>query len=57
MSQETDVILRSILFQVKTAKTLKDVENAVEVMCTKDVIAAVNEKAEEFKKRHEEKKE
>ena len=49
MSLETDVLLRTILFQVKTAKSLDEVEIAIEAMCTKDVVAAVKEKAEEYK--------
>ena len=49
MSMETDALLRTILFQVKTAKSLKAVEIAIEAMCTKDVIAAIKEKAEEYK--------
>ena len=49
MSQETDVLLRTILYQIKIAKTLGEAEMAVEVMCSKDVIAAVEQMASEYK--------
>ena len=45
MCMETDVILRTILYQIKTAKSIDEIERAVEVMCSKDMIAAVNEMA------------
>ena len=47
MNQETDVLLRTILYQVKRAKSLKEVERAIMVMCSKDVIAAVEKEVEE----------
>ena len=49
MAIETTVLLRSILFQIMTAESIEDIKVAVEVMCTKDDIAAVKEKVEEYK--------
>ena len=46
---ETEKILRSILLNVKTAKSLKEVELIVENMCDKDWIATANEIAEKIK--------
>jgi hypothetical protein len=43
MAMETDAILRSILYQLKRAKTLKEAQHAVQAMCTKDMIAAVEQ--------------
>jgi hypothetical protein len=43
MALETTVILRSILYQAKKAGTVSEVINAIEVMCSKDDVAAVNE--------------
>jgi hypothetical protein len=48
MSQETTALLRTILFQVKKAKTLKEAEHAVKVMCSKDDIAAVEKELAEL---------
>ena len=53
MSQETEVLLRTILYQAKISKSAEEIINAIEVMCTKDTIAAVNEKAEIYKKKQE----
>lgn len=49
MSQETTVILRSILYQLKESEDLIDAVMAVEAMCTKDDIAAVEQKIAEKK--------
>jgi hypothetical protein len=43
MSQETTVILRSVLFQLRRAKTLNEAVFAVRAMCSKDDIAAVEQ--------------
>ena len=40
---ETTVILRTILYQAKRAKTKEEVVRAIEVMCTKDDIASVEQ--------------
>jgi hypothetical protein len=47
MALETTTILRTILFQIKTAATLADAIRAVEVMCSGDDIAVVDKKVEE----------
>jgi hypothetical protein len=41
MSQETDALLRTILFQAITAKNHKFLLHAIKAMCSKDLIAAV----------------
>ena len=43
MSLETSVILRAILLHAKKAKSVKEVEKAVEAMCSKEDIDAVNQ--------------
>jgi len=43
MRQDFEMLLRTILYQVKTAETLTDVEYAIEVMCSKEAIAVVND--------------
>jgi len=48
MAMETDVILRSVLYHVMTAKTLKEAEIAIKNMCSKDLIAAVKASVEEL---------
>ena len=50
MSMETDALLRAILFQLKRAKTLKEARHAVQAMCTKDMIAAVEKEIIELEK-------
>ena len=40
---ETSVILRAILLQVKKAKSVKEIEKAIEAMCSKEDIDAVNQ--------------
>ena len=46
---ETEKILRSILLNVKMAKSLREVELIIENMCDKDWIATANEIAEKIK--------
>lgn len=48
LMKETEVILRSILYQVLKAGNLKEAQNAVMVMCSKDDIAAVKQQIEEL---------
>ena len=50
---ETEKILRSILLNVKTAKSLREMELIIENMCDKDWIAAANEAAEKIKAERE----
>ena len=40
---ETTAILRSLLYHIEKAKTVKEAIAAVKVMCTKDDIAAVEQ--------------
>ena len=51
MALDTAVILRSILYHMKTAEDLTDAVLAVEAMCSKDDIAAVDQKVAERKAR------
>ena len=50
---ETEKILRSILLNVKTAKSLKEVELIMENMCDKDWIATANEIAAKIRKENQ----
>ena len=45
---ETSVILRAILLQAKKAKSVKEIEKAIEAMCSKDDIDAVNQSLQEL---------
>jgi len=49
MSQETTILLRSILYQLETAEDLDDAIRAIKVMCSKDDIAAVEQMVLEYK--------
>ena len=51
MEVETIAILRSILFQLMTAKTLDEAIEAVKVMCSGDDIAAVEQQVAERRAR------
>ncbi len=57
MSQETDVLLRTILFQVMNAKregkTFDDMISAIRVMCSKDIIDAVEQEMNALNKAEE----
>jgi len=48
MGKETEAILRAVLFQVKTAKSLKQVEAAIKAMCSGDDISAVERQVQEL---------
>jgi len=43
MARETEAILRSVLFNIKRAKTLKEAEAAVRAMCSKEDIDSVEQ--------------
>ncbi len=43
MSQEAEVLLRTILYQLKNARGLDEAVIAVETMCSQETIAWVNE--------------
>ncbi|MCL2054572.1 MAG: hypothetical protein FWG90_09120 [Oscillospiraceae bacterium] len=53
MAMETTTLLRSILYQLKKAKNLKEAISAVSVMCSKDDIAAVEKELAELYKEQE----
>ena len=48
MTSETSVILRSLLLAAKKAKSAKEVEKAIEALCSKDDIDAVNQSLKEL---------
>jgi len=54
MTQETTALLRSILYQLETAKDLKAAIRAVKVMCSKEDIAVVEQMVDEWIKSIEE---
>ena len=41
MALETDIIMRSVLYQLKTAKSLQDAINAIEAMAGQELVEAV----------------
>ncbi|GHU51258.1 hypothetical protein AGMMS49975_04110 [Clostridia bacterium] len=47
MSMETDVILRSILYQIETAKTLEELRKGIRAICPEDMVASIQKKAAE----------
>jgi len=50
MAKETEILLRTIMFQVKKAETLKEAINAIEAMCDEDTIAYAEKKVKEYLK-------
>jgi len=49
--KETEVILKSMLFHVKSAKTLHGAIIALESMCDEETIAYAEKKVDEFRKK------
>lgn len=49
MSQETDALLRIILFNSMMAESQAEVIRSIRVMCSKDMVAAVEKEVEEAK--------
>ena len=47
MAKETEVILKSVLYNVKNAKNLEEAINSVEVLCDEETIAYVEKKIKE----------
>ena len=43
MASETQVILRAVLYQAKMARDLEAAIRAIENMCDKGIVSAVNE--------------
>jgi len=54
MSKETDTILRSMMYNVKKAKTLKEAIISLEAMCDEDTIAYAEKKVKESEERENE---
>jgi hypothetical protein len=50
MSRETEVILKTLLFQAYKAETIKEMREAIEVMCTKEEISDAKQKLLESRK-------
>ena len=48
MALETSVILRSLLLAAKKAQSVKEMEKAIEALCSKDDIDAVNQSLREL---------
>ena len=51
MAMETTAILRAILYQLQTVKSLDEAVTAVKVMCSKDDIAAVEKEIADLKEK------
>ena len=49
MSQETTILLKGLLYAVKSAETYEDAVRAIEVVCEEDWIASVEKKIAEKK--------
>ena len=49
MSQETTVLLRTMLYQIEKAESLEEAISAVRVMCSKDDIAAVEQELKKLR--------
>ena len=49
MARETEAILRSVLFNIKRAKNLKEAEAAVRAMCSKEDIDSVEQELAKLK--------
>lgn len=56
MSQETTMLVRTILYQVKTAEDLEAAVIAIEAFCSKDDISSVGEAIARLKEKKERKK-
>lgn len=51
MAMETDVILRTLLYQAKMSVDTQAIIRAIEAMCSKEVISTINEMVREEKER------
>jgi len=51
MSKETEVILRSILFQALTSEEIEDIRDAIKAMCSDEDIAMVEQRIIKMKER------
>ena len=51
MLKETEVILRSILFQALTSEEIEDIRDAIKAMCSEEDIAMVEQRINQMKAR------
>jgi len=51
MPKETEVILRSILFQALTNEDIEDIRDAIKAMCSEEDIAMVEQRINQMKAR------
>jgi len=51
MSKETEVILRSILFQSLTNEDIEDIRDAIKAMCSEEDIAMVEQRINQMNAR------
>ena len=56
MALETSVILRSLLLAAKKAQSAKEIEKAIEALCSKDDIDSVNQSLKELEEYNKENK-
>ena len=56
MSKGTEVILRSILFQILTSDDVEYIRDAVKAMCSEEDIAVVEQRINQIKAREANKK-
>jgi hypothetical protein len=56
MAFEISVTSRSLLFAAKKAQSVKEMEKAIEALCSKDDINAVNQSLRELEEYNENKK-
>jgi len=54
MALETSVILRSLLLTAKKAKSVKEIEKAIEALCGKEDIDAVNQSLKDLEEYNQE---
>jgi hypothetical protein len=53
MSQETEALLRIILYNASMTDSIDEVRDAIRVMCSKETVATVEQQVAESKKRKE----
>ena len=49
MSQETTVILRSLLMQALRAESVKEIQKAIEALCTQEDVDVVKQRLREMR--------
>ena len=53
MGKETNTILKSMMFNVKKAKTLEEAVIALEAMCDEEIVAYAEKKVKELEQQQE----